>query len=227
MKKNINGKLYGIGVGPGDPELITLKAMKFMKKAEVIACPAKDGEPGVAYGIAQKVYPNITDKECLLLNFPMEKSEWEIAHKSAAEKIINELSTGKDVAMLTLGDTGFFSTFFYVAEIVKDKGFEVEIINGIPSFCAIFAKLKIPACLGDEPVLITAGEYRDFEGTLIIMKAGRMLKMIKEKLIKEKLAGSEKRVYLVENCGMDDEKAYDGLDAIPDKTGYFSILIIK
>ena len=100
------------------------------------------------------LYPDIVDEQfCRVISDERVQPHFHISVQSGsnnilklmnrpygAEKVINELSTGKDVAMLTLGDTGFFSTFFYVAEIVKDKGFEVEIINGIPSFCAIFAK---------------------------------------------------------------------------------------
>ena len=216
------GKLTAVGVGPGDPELLTLKAVKRINEADVIACPAKEGTTGVAYRIAEQVCPELACKETLLLDFPMKKEGLAEAHRRAAEEIISVLRTGKDIVFLTLGDPCVYSTFSYVSDIVEENGYEVEIINGISSFCAVFARLKIPVVLGDESVIITSGEYIDHNGTLIIMKAGGHLKELKEKI---DTAGKD--IYLVENCGMADEKVYAGIADIPDRSGYFSILIIK
>lgn len=218
----MSGILYAVGVGPGDPELLTLKAVKIMEKAEVIACPSKNNKPGVAYAIAAQACPFLTSKEILSLNFPMNKENLSDAHKSAAETIIAELATGKDVAFLTLGDPCLYSTFSYISEMVKKAGYETQVINGIPSFCAAAAKTGLSIAEGDDAVLITAGEYKPFDGTLIIMKAGSKLKELKSQI-----QSCEKTAYLIENCGMQDEKIYSGLDAIPDKSGYFSILIVK
>ncbi len=218
----MSGILYAVGVGPGDPELLTLKAVKIMEKAEVIACPSKNNKPGVAYAIAAQTCPFLTSKEILSLNFPMNKENLSDAHKSAAETIIAELATGKDVAFLTLGDPCLYSTFSYITEMVKKAGYETQVINGIPSFCAAAAKTGLSIAEGDDAVLITAGKYKPFDGTLIIMKAGSKLKELKSQI-----QGCEKTAYLIENCGMQDEKIYSGLDEIPDKSGYFSILIVK
>lgn len=218
----MSGILYAVGVGPGDPELLTLKAVKIMEKAEVIACPSKNNKPGVAYAIAAQACPFLTSKEILSLNFPMNKENLSDAHKSAAETIIAELATGKDVAFLTLGDPCLYSTFSYISEMVKKAGYETQVINGIPSFCAAAAKTGLSIAEGDDAVLITAGEYKPFDGTLIIMKAGNKLKELKSQI-----QSCKKTAYLIENCGMQDEKIYSGLDAIPDKSGYFSILIVK
>lgn len=218
----MSGILYAVGVGPGDPELLTLKAVKIMEKAEVIACPSKNNKPGVAYAIAAQACPFLTSKEILSLNFPMNKENLSDAHKSAAETIIAELATGKDVAFLTLGDPCLYSTFSYISEMVKKAGYETQVINGIPSFCAAAAKTGLSIAEGDDAVLITAGEYKPFDGTLIIMKAGSKLKELKSQI-----QSCEKTAYLIENCGMQDEKIYSGLDEIPDKSRYFSILIVK
>lgn len=218
----MSGILYAVGVGPGDPELLTLKAVKIMEKAKVIACPSKNNKPGVAYAIAAQACPFLTSKEILSLNFPMNKENLSDAHKSAAETIIAELATGKDVAFLTLGDPCLYSTFSYISEMVKKAGYETQVINGIPSFCAAAAKTGLSIAEGDDAVLITAGEYKPFDGTLIIMKAGNKLKELKSQI-----QDCEKTAYLIENCGLQDEKIYSGLDEIPDKSGYFSILIVK
>jgi precorrin-2/cobalt-factor-2 C20-methyltransferase len=216
------GKLYAVGVGPGDPQLLTLKAVKVLQMADVIACPAKGNTAGVAYGIAKQACPELAGKETLLLTFPMEKGDLSVAHQKAAENILSFLQSGKEVAFLTLGDPCFYSTFSYIADILKKEGIEMEIINGIPSFCGACAKLLLPVVTGDEAVQITSGEYRNFEGTLIIMKAGNRLKELKEKIALDK-----KSAYLVENCGMAQEKVYSGVASMPDQTGYFSILIVK
>ena len=218
----MGGILYGLGVGPGDPELITVKALRIMEKAEVIACPARGSTPGIAYQIAEQVYPDIRMKEILLLDFPMEKGNQSKFHQEAADHLIKELQKGKIVAFLTLGEPAFYSTFSYISDIIRAEGYQVEMISGVTSFSAAAARLLIPIALGNEPVMITTGEIIDFDGTLVVMKAGRNLR-----LLKEKVAESGKTVYLIENCGMPDERVYSGIASIPDQTGYFSTLIIK
>ena len=212
----MNGKLYAVGVGPGDPELLTLKAVRILAAADVIAYP--DG--GAAFEIAAQACPEIRRRETLALAFPMGRGGAEAAHRAAAARVIAALQAGKTVAFLTLGDVAFYSTFFYFSEAVREAGFEIEIVSGVASFCAALARLQLPAALGREPVLISAGEYRDFEGTQIILKAGSRLKALKEQ-------AAGRRLFLVENCGMEDERIYTDQNAIPDETGYFSILVVR
>ena len=218
----MNGKLYAVGVGPGDPELLTLKAVKTLKTADIFACPAKEGAPGLAYQIAQQACPFIASKEQMAVCFPMERGDLAEAHQEAADQIMQHLRSGKNVAFLTLGDPGLYSTFIYVAEIIRENGFEIEIINGIPSFCAASARLKIPVASGSEAVLITSGEYCNFDGTLVIMKAGGRLRSLKEKI-----SAAGKSAYLVENCGLPNEKVYDDIRSMPDEAGYFSLLLVR
>ena len=218
----MKGILYAVGVGPGDPELLTLKAVKVIKKADCIACPKSKGEPGVAYQIAKSGVPEIETKELLLLDFPMREGDIKEFHEKAAEQIMLCLSKGKNVAFLTLGDTSFYSTFFYIADIIKSNGYDFEIINGITSFCAVSSRLKLPLSLGDESVMITSGKFLDYDGTLVILKAGSKLKEIKEKVLK-----IGKSAYMVENCGMENEHVYNDLLTMPDEAGYFSIIVIK
>ncbi len=216
------GKLYAVGVGPGDPELITLKAMKTIKDADCIACPGSHGEPGIAYRIAMEAIPEMTSKERLPLEFPMRKDDLQQAHQKAAGQIMHHLSLGKKVAFLTLGDPGLYSTFYYVADIIKTQGYDIEVISGIPALCAASARLEKPLSLGDGSVMITSGEFCEVEGTLVILKAGSRLKELKEKV-----SACNKEASLVENCGMPDEKVYETLQAIPDEAGYFSLMIVQ
>ena len=214
------GILFFVGVGPGDPELLTLKARRVLLSADVIACPSKNGLPGTAYQIAERAVPEISEKRKLLLAFPMVKKVPARTHDESAEKIINELEQGNTIAFVTLGDPGFYSSCAYLYERIRE--YSIEVIPGIPSFCAAAAKLAIPIAIGEESVLISSEENYDpsFQGTAIVMKAGRGLDRIKPGL-----AG--KNVFLVENCGMPDEKIYAGVEALPDETGYFSLLIVR
>lgn len=218
----MKGRLYAVGVGPGDPDLLTVKAIKTISMADVIACPAKGSEPGVAYRIAQKACPGISEKEMLALSFPMKTEDLVMAHQEAAYQISEKLKVGKSVAFLTLGDPEFYSTFYYIADLIKEKGYDIEVINGVTSFSAAAARLMLPVALGSEPVMITTGEYTPFAGTVIILKAGGHLKEIKDKVSK-----SGKEAYMVENCGMPDEKVHYGVQSMPDEAGYFCTVIVK
>ena len=218
----MKGKLFAIGVGPGDPELLTLKAVNIIKNADVIACPAKDGKPGIAYTVAAKAVPEILTKQTIALDFPMTKKDVAVAHEQALKQLIQLLDNGNDIAFLTLGDPGIYSTVSYILDPVRKDGFEVEIVSGVTSFSAAAAKLLIPLSLGDESVMITSKEYKEEAETLVIMKAGSVLKELKDKIRRTK-----KDMYLIENCGMENEKVYQGIDSIPDEAGYFSIVIVK
>ncbi len=218
----MNGTLYGVGVGPGDPELLTTKAVRILQTADVIACPEKDHMPGSAYHIAVRAVPSIESKELLLLSFPMVKEDLTSAHRNAAARILQCLCAGKSVAFLTLGDPTFYSSFSYISQIIQKEDVPVEIINGIPSFCAAAAKLLLPLAVGDESVLITTGELRNDADTCIVMKCGRKLDTLKQKA-----ANLGRQVCFVENCGMDNEAVCRDMQDIPDQAGYFSVLIVK
>jgi len=217
----MKGTLYAVGVGPGDPELLTLKAVKTLQFVDIIACPSKEGAPGHAFHIAEQAVPEIIRKELLLLHFPMSSVGISDAHQLAAEAIQNKLNAGMNVAFLTLSDPGFYSTFSYILGIVAQNGYEVKTVSGVPSFCAASARLNLSLAHGEESVLISSGEFHNFSGTQVILKAGKHLKTLKQTL-----SSTGKTAYLIENCGMENERIYVGADSFPDETGYLSILII-
>lgn len=115
------GCVYGGGVGPGDPELMTLKAVRILKAADVIACPGKPPEESTAYKIAVRAVPEIVGKERLSLSVPMTKDQsvLEKEHIETARRIEQLLDAGKDVACLTLGDPTIYSSFCYYQKILK------------------------------------------------------------------------------------------------------------
>lgn len=225
----MTGCLYGIGVGPGDPELMTIKAVKRLSACSVIAIPQEDKERCTAYRIAVLAVPEIAGKRCLCLAMPMTKDR-ELLHKSheaAAHCVAECLENGGDVAFLTLGDATVYSTYLYIHERAAAMGYRTEIINGIPSFCAAAARLNGPLVNGGEELHIIPASYDIKEalklpGVKVLMKAGG-----KHGDVKELLAIGRYEVSMVENCGMSGEKVYECLEDIPEDAGYYSIMIVR
>ena len=220
---------YGVGVGPGDPEMMTLKAVRLIKENEVIAVPGKVAEDAVAYKIAAAAVPEIRDKTLVPIYMPMVKDREliDIEHKKGAKIIEEYLDQGKNVVYLTLGDSTVYCTFSYLQHILEDDGYQVELVNGIPSFCAAAARLNVSLTEWNEvlhvvPAVHKTGEPLKYEGTCVLMKAASHMKETKE-ILRE----SGKEVRCVENCGMETEKVYNCLEEIPDDSGYFSLIIAK
>ena len=114
----MRGILYGVGVGPGDPELMTLKAVRMIRENEVIAVPGAEAKETVAYQIAVQAVPELADKELLSIYMPMthDAKELEENHRKGAKALEEVLDQGKDIVFLTLGDPTIYSTFFLFAE---------------------------------------------------------------------------------------------------------------
>ena len=111
----MKGILYGVGVGPGDPRLMTYLAVETIRRCPVIAVPADGKENAVAYRIASGIVKDIDSKECINLTTPMtkDKAVLNAAYQTAADRIIEKLDQGKDVACLTLGDPTIYSIHLY------------------------------------------------------------------------------------------------------------------
>ncbi len=223
------GKLYGIGVGPGDPELITLKALRLMKECDVIAVPGKNPAESVAYKIARGAYPEIEEKEKLLVATPMTKdvNVLKEGYALSAKAIEGLLDEDRDVGLLTLGDPTIYSTYIYIQRNVVADGYEAEIINGIPSFCAVSAKFGDSLVDRDEPLHVVPASYQiedslRLSGTKVLMKAGSKLSEVKQ-LLKENGCSA----LMIENCGMRDERIYRSAEEMPDAGSYYSLAIVK
>lgn len=224
----MNGILYGVSVGPGDPELVTLKAVRTIEKCGLIAAPVTGGKKQAALSIVEKVC-DISGKTVLDLPFAMSRDESVLAkeHKAAAELIIPYLAEGISVAFVCIGDISVYSTFSYIAGLVKEHGFGIEIIPGVTSFCAAAAAVGEPLVTGNEPlIVIPAGidpdefeKLSSLDGTKILMKSGRSLPEIAKKL-------QGKTGFAVENIGYPDQKIFDSLDKIGE-TGYFTTVVFK
>ncbi len=225
------GTLYGVGIGPGDPELITLKAVNLISECDYIATPETGTSESLALSIVSKSI-DLSDKEIIPLHFPMTKDRDILIknHQVAAEAIANILDDGKDVVMLNLGDITIYSTFAYVMDILLEKDYDVELVPGITSFCASAAELKISLTTMNEPLHLipTTGvdikEALELSGTKVFMKIGRSMPKLIEALRDLNL---EDNVYAVENCGLENQKVYNGLDEFDDEMGYFTIVVVK
>lgn len=223
------GKLYGLGVGPGDPELLTLKALRLIRESEILAVPGREKEESVAYKIVKQAYPQIDEKEILAIDFPMTKDpeRLEESHRKGAERIAACLDQGKDVAFLTLGDPTVYATYIYVHKKIQSMGYETEIVSGITSFCAVAARLNLGLVEKSEPLHVIPASYQiedalKLPGTKVLMKAGKKMGKVREELLRH-----NETAVMIENCGMEGEKIYRTPEEIPDSAGYYSLIIVK
>jgi len=223
----MNGTFYGVGVGPGDPELLTQKAVRLVRECDALAIPHRDPEKCFAYRIACGAAPEAKDKPLLCIDMPMtrDKDVRKAAYEAGAERIANALSAGKTVVFVTLGDPSVYSTFAYLAAKVSAKGYDVRWVPGVTSFCAAAAALGEPLCTDREPLHILPGganaeEALAYSGTKVFMKGelGPLLDAIGK-------TGAEAQA--VENCGTEDERVYRTRAEIPAEAGYYLVTVVK
>ena len=166
------GTLYGIGVGPGGEELLTLKAVKTIEKCDVIIAPsAMNGGVSIAYETCKHFIRE--DQEVIISHFPMGKPDKEEKVFDAFKTIEGYLHDGKDVAFLTIGDAFVYSTYIYLLKYIKEQNYKTETVPGITSFCASASVADKILVIGDEPLLIVPGCRLDAikdEKYIVIMK---------------------------------------------------------
>ena len=225
----MTGKLYGVGVGPGDPELVTLKAVRLTKEADILAFPGENPTESVAYKIMKGAYPEIDSKQMISLPMPMIKEAKELkrVHDEGAKIIAQWLEKGKNVVFLTLGDPTVYSTYIYVHKRIQQLGYDTEIVSGITSFCAVSARFNEGLVEKAQQLHVIPASYQVEEalklpGTKVLMKAGKKIQEVKAQI---KASGN--KAVMIENCGMPDEKIYRSTDEIPDSAGYYSLIIVK
>lgn len=216
----MRGTFYGIGVGPGDPELLTIKAAGILKKVDVIIAPKTEKKEGsVAFNIAKPYLRD--DVEIVYQVFPMVRGfadnsgdAWE----KNKDEIIALLDAGKNVAFLTLGDAMFYSTYIYVFRLLEKAGIPIETIPGIPAFVAIGSHLNWPIVEGDDVLSIipaTAGPERVREAirtadNVVIMKVYKNFPDIADTLQE---CGMIDKAVMVSRCGLPDEERIDDIAA--------------
>jgi precorrin-2/cobalt-factor-2 C20-methyltransferase len=226
------GKLIGIGVGPGDTELLTLKAAKVLKTVPVVFSPKSSKEKeSIALSIVRPILEERKDYKRLMLVepiFPMieDKEELEKIWTSASELIAQYLDSGRDVAFITLGDTSIFSTYSYVQKRLMGR-YEIETIPGITSFTAC-AAARNKALVEQNDILTIVPkiddrleQVLDYSDSVVLMKASRNTSEL-ESTIESK--NRPKEIYSVQNCTRENEKIIEGFS---NEKPYLTTTIIK
>jgi len=230
MKKGI---LYGVGVGPGDPELITVKALKIIQNSDILIFPGKSEKDCRAFDIVKGYLEN--NKYCDIIFWPfpmiMDKDELVHYHDNVCLAIRKYLDEGKNIAFMTIGDPTIYSTFSYIYNIITSEGYETVIINGISSINAVAARLGICLADSDEMIHIIPGSAKledtlELSGTRVYMKSGKQLKRLLELLKEQCMFNESIKVMAVSNCGTSSEMVYTDINEIPIDGPYIMTIIV-
>ena len=234
--------LYIIGTGPGDPEFLTLKAVRILNECPLIAAPkaSQDGNSTALTIIAGAI--DLSGKEIHELYFPMKKvrlaakpaQELEEAWEAAAQTILQLLATGRDVAFPTLGDPAIYSTGYYLYDTLLSLQPDVQVrfIPGIAAMSSCSAATARPLCLGDDRLVVIPATFsegqirqalRDYD-TIVLMKVHRVMDRICRLLAE---SGLQANAIYVERAGMAEERIIDGLFTAPTNPHYFSTIIVR
>lgn len=245
----MTGKLYVIGVGPGDPELLTLKAVRILKEVPCICVP-KGREEGssLALSIVEKTL-NLEGKEIIEAHFPMRKTrtntpilqysnasdcELDTKWQETIETVYSRLNKGIDTAFITIGDPTIYSTFFYLYDKLLELNPElnIEIIPGVSSINMAAAKAGISLALADEKIAVLPATYTEsiketlerFD-TIVLMKVhrvfGNVVNMLNE-------IGLMANAVYISRAGMDEERIFKNIrDVKESDLNYFSLIIIR
>ena len=231
------GVFYGVGVGPGDPELMTLKAVNVLKASPVIAVPrSSDKGSSRALEIIRGTV-GLEGKEILELPFPMtkDKAVLESSRRQAASLVAERLSQGKNVAFITLGDPLVFSTFSYLVPFVRElsPGCAIRAVPGVTSFSAAASLLALPLAETDERVLIVPAAYElekvkqalSAAETIVLMKVNKAIDAITDLIVD---SGLIEKAFFVSRAGWPEEEVVTDLRTLKGtKPDYFSMIIIR
>jgi len=225
----MNGKLYGIGLGPGDPELMTLKAHRLITAASVVAYPTLAGAESFARSIAAAIIPD--DATEIKIDIPMTvaREPAQNAYDTGAAAIAEYLKAGQDVVVLCEGDPFFYGSFMYLFSRLSDR-FETEIVPGVTSITACAAVAGKPLSARNEVLTIIPGPLNDTEmrsrieaaGSVAIMKVGRHLGRIRSLLDDMSLSA---RATYVARASLPSQQVLR-LARAPDPAPYFSMILI-
>ena len=225
----MSGKLIGIGLGPGDPELMTLKAHRLIAGAEVVAYPALENGESFARSIAADSIPASAHE--ITINIPMtvERAPAQAAYDKGAADIAKQLDKGKNVVVLCEGDPFFYGSFMYLFSRLAGK-YETEIVPGVNSVTTCAAVAKRPLTARNDVLTIIPGPLESPEmqakieaaGAIAIMKVGRHLGRIRALLTDMGLAAN---ATYVARASLPNQQVLP-LERAPDPAPYFSMILI-
>jgi len=232
----MSSRLIAIGIGPGDPELITLKGARLLREADVVVAPkASSGHPSVAASIvADLVDP--ARQRIVEQVYPMRKAQegLEAFWRQAAAEVAELVRAGNTVAFVTLGDPLLYSTFLYLQTYLRDLAPEVpiEVVSGLSSIHAAAALAGLPLAIADERLAILPATFEDDRlrraleefDTVVLMKVYRVFERVRG-LIGE--LGDRRAVY-VKRAGLPGEGVFHDLDAVGEEDlDYLSLVIVR
>jgi precorrin-2/cobalt-factor-2 C20-methyltransferase len=223
------GTLFGVGLGPGAPDLMTLRAVRLIEKADVIAYPTLAGGASFARSIAADVIPAGAVEIKLDVPMSVERAPAQAAYKQGAAQISAVLDRGQNVVCLCEGDPFFYGSFMYLFARLSDR-YRVEVVPGVTSVTACAARAGMPLAARNERVTVLPGPLPEgelrarIEGaeSVVIMKVGRHLSKIRTVI--DALGLTDRAVY-VERATLPQEKVLPLRDA-PPKAPYFSMILL-
>ena len=226
----MNGVLYGVGVGPGDPELITLKSLRLIKSTEVIAYPKLKGSKSFARNIIEEFIDLPKVEIAIEIPMTVNRLPAQRAYNAAAQEISTHLNMGKNVVFLCEGDPFFYGSFMYLHSRLYKK-YLVEIIPGVSSMTACAAMAKKPLAARNEVLTVLPGPLskKELERRLAdnnssaIMKVGRHIKKIKSVI--NRLGLMDSSLY-IERASLKEQKVLKLIDA-PEVAPYFSMVLVN
>lgn len=221
---------YIVGVGPGEAELMTLKAVRILNEADVVALPVTGDGKSLAKDIISDYLQGGQDK-LVYLKFPMSKDEdvLEKNYQKQAEKVIDCLAQGKSVAMAVLGDAALYASGAYLKQYVQDAGYPCDVVPGVPSFCAVAARLGMSLTRKDAPLHIIPASYGieealGLEGTKVLMKTGKNYTRVRDALQKHNCLES---AVMVQDCGLPGERIFKKLPRGEEDISYFTTIVVQ
>jgi precorrin-2/cobalt-factor-2 C20-methyltransferase len=228
----MTGTFYGVGVGPGDPELMTLKAKRILNEVPVIVAP--ESEPGKGSLAADIARGQLDDPGKILpLHFPMIRDEdgLNAAWQANLNTVLTRLDAGQDVAFVTLGDPMLYSTCAHLMRYLQPHGVRIETVPGVPAFCAAAGRLNRAVAEPHQTIAIIPAAYRQprldallaAADNVVIMKPSRGYAALVEKLGRHGFLGD---AAMVSRCGHAAERVVDDLAAVdPEAVDYLSIIL--
>ena len=226
----MSGTLYGIGVGPGDPELLTIKAYRLLRAVPVLAYPAPERGPSLARAIAA---PHLNGARTeIAIRMPMVSARFpaQEVYDRAAEELGGHLEAGRDVAVLCEGDPFFYGSFMFLFGRMAER-FRVDVVPGVSSLTACAAVLGAPLAARNDvlavvPAPLPEGELRDRLSQIdaaAIIKIGRHFGKVRTLLTE---LGFADRARYIEHATMETQKVLPLEDVDPDKVPYFSTVLV-
>ena len=226
----MTGTLYGLGIGPGDPELITVKALRLLREAPVLAYPAPERGESLARTIVAPLLPGGQEEVAIRMPIDVARFPAQEVYDQAAEDLGVHLGAGRDVAVLCEGDPFFYGSFMYLFGRMAER-YAVEVVPGVSSLTACAAALGAPLAARNDVLSVIPAplDAEDLKARIAasdaaaIIKVGRHLAKVRQVL--ENLGLAEDARY-VEHATMASQRILRLDEVADDAAPYFSMVLV-